>query len=150
MNKNLIMKTQLTATIVFYKRIKDSHVYAIEFREDNYKESSAYKNMNENKYWVIWKEVPVVKITELQFKILEHMKEQSDYNNPLYGFSALGYREIANHFKMRPTSVSNAMRSLFKQNVFFDSRARSKFSDTVYFLANPYLSSEKGGVYEQF
>lgn len=144
------MKIQPTSTVVFYKRIEDGHVYSIKFQEENYKQSSTYKNMQENKLWVIWKEIPVVKVTELQFKILEHMKEQSGYDNPLWGFVALGHREIANDFKMRAISVSLSMRSLLRQNVFFNAIAYNQSDDTVYFLANPYISLEKGGVYEQF
>lgn len=144
------MKIQSTSIVVFYKRIEDGHVYSIKFQEKDYKQSSTYKNMKENKLWVIWKEIPVVKVTELQFKILEHMKEQSGYDNPLWGFVALGHREIAKKFNMKAISVSLAMRSLFRQNVFCNAVGKDKYSDTIYFLANPYISPEKGGAYEQF
>ena len=76
-------------------------------------------------------------VSQLQEFILKEMKTYSTYENPGWGFSAVGFREFAKKHNLKPISVSNAMRSLLKKGVFNNAYAEDQYDDTTYFLPNP-------------
>lgn len=79
-------------------------------------------------------------MTELQNKILKYMRSMDTYNLPMWGFSAIGYRELAKILDLKPITVSNSMRALLNKGVFYMSRAKNQYDDTTYFLKNPNIN----------
>lgn len=89
-----------------------------------------------------------VKITKLQKDILDIMKSQDGYNNPSWGFSAMGYREIAEILNKNPTSINNSMLNLYNKGVFVNRRSKNRWDDFKYYLNNPKYKEDSGVQYE--
>jgi hypothetical protein len=140
------MKKHQHKVVIFYKRKSDGHVYSVECDKEDIEVS--HKNVS-SELWDVWKIIDVAKVTDFQFKILTLMVSQESYDLPLWGFSAMGYREISRLLNIKAISVSNAMRQLVDKKVFFNATAKDQWDDTTYFLANPYISKERGGVFEK-
>lgn len=89
----------------------------------------------------------IVKLTELQNEILILMESQSTFDNPSWGFSAMGFREVAKIINKRSIATSNAMRKMLVKGIFFDSTSKDRWDDTTFFLANPKYSDKPGNKY---
>lgn len=80
-----------------------------------------------------------IKLTPLEKQIIDYMKSMDSWNNPQWGFSAIGYRELSRILNLKAISVSNAMRNLYKKGVFNNCTAKDRWADTTYFLKNETL-----------
>jgi hypothetical protein len=81
-------------------------------------------------------------LTPLQNKILELFKSQESYSLPLWGFSAMGFREVSRILGISAISASNSMRIMLNKGIFYQSRARDRWDDTTYYLRNPEINKE--------
>lgn len=79
----------------------------------------------------------IMKLTPLQEKIIELFKSQDTYDNPQWGFSAMGYREVSRILAISAVSVSNSMRALYNKGIFYNCYGKDQWDDTTYFLRNP-------------
>lgn len=89
-----------------------------------------------------------VKLTNFQLEILKIMEQKDTFTLPKWGFSAMGFREISKIIGKSPTSVSNAMRSMYDKGIFFDCTSENQYDDTTYFLANPEILDKPGKLYK--
>jgi hypothetical protein len=80
------------------------------------------------------------KLTPLQQRIIDLFKSEDTYENPQWGFSALGYREVARILSIPAISASNAMKALLNKGVFSQSYAKNQWDDTTYFLKKPNIN----------
>lgn len=83
-----------------------------------------------------------MKLTPLQEEILELFKSKETYTLPLWGFSAMGYREVSKILGISAISASNSMRAMLNKGVFHESYAKDQWDDTTYFLRNPEIKND--------
>ena len=73
-------------------------------------------------------------LSNLQEKIVVLFEAQSTFT--IWGFSAMGHREVAHLLNISPASASNSMRSLYNTGYFYNKTSRDEWDETTYYFVN--------------